>query len=443
MNGLYQLSIHSRLIGLFVVGSMVGAMINWAVYQLGFTLRAISPWSAQPENAPPRRLVDFLPIFGWLFIRRESALWGRGYWVRPMFVEFVSGLMFAGLYWWEVAQLGLYPIGSLPEGVPPTGDVLDTLHLQFAAHIVLFCLMLAATLIDIDDQIIPDSITLPGTLLAMTLAAAHPWALLPERLEILGNGRQYVHFLTLASPGEWSPWLNGQWDKTPVVIGVACLWLWCFALLPRRWRGRRGFGAALNVMTARIARDPFSKLVLLIGLVASAQIYLFWKLGPPHWEGLLSALVGMMVSAGIVWVVRLVGALVLRREAMGFGDVTLMAMIGALLGWQASVVVFFAAPFFAIIYALSRLVLRGEREIPYGPFLCASAALVVVGWSRVWTVAREFLLAYGETLGRSWWFLPAMLVAATVMLAALLGFVQWLKGALGPKSAQPRPPSPA
>lgn len=443
MNSFYQLSMAARLIGLFVVGSMVGGLINWSIYQLGLNLRAISPWSPQPADAPPRRLIDFVPIFGWLFLRRETPLWGPGYWIRPLVMELLAGGIFAGLYWWEVGQLGLYPANSLPSGVSPTDEVLHTLHLQFAAHIALFCLMLAATFIDIDDQIIPDGVTLPGTLLALTLAAAHPWALLPDRIELLGNGRQYVHFLTLASPAEWSPWFNGQWDRTPVVIGFACYLLWCFALLPRRWRGRRGAGVALNVMSARIARDPFSKLVLLIGLVGSVQIYLFWRLGPPHWEGLLSALVGMMVSAGIVWVVRLVGALVLRREAMGFGDVTLMAMIGAVLGWQAGVVVFFAAPFFAIVYALFRLVFRGEREIPYGPFLCAAAAAVVVGWSRLWQVMREFLLIYGDTLGRSWWFLPAMLLAAVVLLAVLLGIVQWLKASFRPKTAQPGPPSAA
>ena len=40
-------------------------------------------------------------------------------------------------------------------------------------------------------------------------------------------------------------------------------------------------------------------------------------------------------------VVRVLGSQVLRREAMGFGDVTLMAMIGAFLGWQAAVLTFF------------------------------------------------------------------------------------------------------
>ena len=59
------------------------------------------------------------------------------------------------------------------------------------------------------------------------------------------------------------------------------------------------------------------------------------------WAALLTALVGLVAGGGIVWVVRLIGAVALRREAMGFGDVTLMAMVGAFVGWQASLIVFF------------------------------------------------------------------------------------------------------
>ena len=55
---------------------------------------------------------------------------------------------------------------------------------------------------------------------------------------------------------------------------------------------------------------------------------------------------------GLTWSVRFLGTLAFRREAMGFGDVTLMAMIGAFLGWQAAVLTFFLAPFFGLAHAL-------------------------------------------------------------------------------------------
>ena len=42
-----------------------------------------------------------------------------------------------------------------------------------------------------------------------------------------------------------------------------------------------------------------------------------------------------------MWAVRIIGTLTLRQEAMGFGDVTLMAMIGAFTGWQSTLLIFF------------------------------------------------------------------------------------------------------
>ena len=59
---------------------------------------------------------------------------------------------------------------------------------------------------------------------------------------------------------------------------------------------------------------------------------------------------------------------------MGFGDVTLMMMVGAFLGWQAGVVIFFLAPFAGLVVGVLQLVLRRDDEIPYGPFLCLAHA---------------------------------------------------------------------
>ncbi len=88
---------------------------------------------------------------------------------------------------------------------------------------------------------------------------------------------------------------------------------------------------------------------------------------------------------------------VFRREAMGFGDVTLMGMIGAFLGWQAAVLTFFLAPFLGLAHAAWKLLkylkkrisggqLSGaDREIPYGPYLSMAAATLFFLWK--WIVA--------------------------------------------------------
>ena len=77
---------------------------------------------------------------------------------------------------------------------------------------------------------------------------------------------------------------------------------------------------------------------------------------------------------------------------MGLGDVTLMGMIGAFLGWQAAVLTFFLAPFLGLTHAAWKLMtylgkrLSGrqlssaDREIPYGPYLSMAAASLLFVW---------------------------------------------------------------
>jgi leader peptidase (prepilin peptidase)/N-methyltransferase len=115
------------------------------------------------------------------------------------------------------------------------------------------------------------------------------------------------------------------------------------------------------------------------------------------WEGFLVGLIGLLVGGGLTQGVRLLGSAALRREAMGFGDVTLMAMIGSFLGRQAAVLTSFLAPFFGLFHAMTKLIsyigkrLSGraagsaDREIPFGPYLSMAALALLVSWPWVWS----------------------------------------------------------
>ena len=115
-----------------------------------------------------------------------------------------------------------------------------------------------------------------------------------------------------------------------------------------------------------------------------------------HWQGFWAGISGLVVGMGLTQFVRKSAGFVFRREAMGFGDVTLMGMIGAFMGWQAAVLTFFLGPFFGLGHASWRLfrflkkwitggqLSTADRELPYGPYLSMAAATLFFLWPWVW-----------------------------------------------------------
>ena len=104
----------------------------------------------------------------------------------------------------------------------------------------------------------------------------------------------------------------------------------------------------------------------------------------PGWTGweradaVLLGLLGAAVGGGLIFVTRLLGTWAFKKEAMGIGDIYLMAAIGGALGWEAAVLVFLTAPFLGLAYGLWHLVRKHDSEVPYGPFLGLAAGVVML-----------------------------------------------------------------
>jgi len=72
-----------------------------------------------------------------------------------------------------------------------------------------------------------------------------------------------------------------------------------------------------------------------------------------------------------------------ETESMGGGDVKLLAMIGAFLGWQRALLTFFIAPFLGIIIGIINLLIKKDHTIPYGPFLSLAAFLSLFWFDKI------------------------------------------------------------
>jgi leader peptidase (prepilin peptidase)/N-methyltransferase len=103
--------------------------------------------------------------------------------------------------------------------------------------------------------------------------------------------------------------------------------------------------------------------------------------------GLVQSLAGLAVGFGSLWSVSVIGKLVLKKDAMGFGDVKLMGALGAFLGWQSVIFIVFVSSLLGTIVGVS-LIAIGKKEwqskIPFGPYISLAAILWVLGGFRLW-----------------------------------------------------------
>jgi leader peptidase (prepilin peptidase)/N-methyltransferase len=102
----------------------------------------------------------------------------------------------------------------------------------------------------------------------------------------------------------------------------------------------------------------------------------------PLWLVVLGGvLMGYLIAGGVVWAVRIGGSIAFGKEAMGLGDVHMMAAVGACLGWIDPTIAFFMAAFVGVAYAGIALIFKDKltKAMPYGPFLAIATLMVVLG----------------------------------------------------------------
>jgi len=115
--------------------------------------------------------------------------------------------------------------------------------------------------------------------------------------------------------------------------------------------------------------------ITLPGIVIGLTVSLFFE------PGLVNSLVGVAVTwVGLLGVAKLYYR-IRGEQGLGMGDVKMLAMIGAFLGWQLALITLFLASVFGSITSIGILVLGfGDRRyaLPLGSFLAVSAILVTL-----------------------------------------------------------------
>ena len=359
---------------LFAFGASVGSFLNVVAYRLPVGRSVVSPPSRCPQCGWRLSWHENLPIIGWILLRGRCR--GKISIQYPA-IELLVAMLFVVTYFaffWPPRETWMTEIG----GTRWTRSQLAGAWPAYLVMVSLLSGLVAATLVDARTFLIPAGITT-----TMTIVAVGGWL-------IQGTLASRISDPTLF------PLPLAGWTTIFVTLGgllgtvVACQLLWS-------GRIRRSFADYDDYVKEDepLAEYPHGRremrheLAFLFPILAGGL--LGWGLAvtlslestPPRLLEILGAvLLGWFVGGGLVWGVRILGTLGFGREAMGMGDVHLLAAIGAALGWMDPIKIFFLAPFLALGWiAISRLIAklvrREGRELPYGPHLAAATMLVV------------------------------------------------------------------
>jgi len=228
-------------------GACIGSFLNVVIYRLPLGQSIVSPPSRCPQCGYRLKWYDNLPIFGWLLLGGRCRNCKNPISIQYPLVELITALLFVLVVW-------ATPLGPL-----------------MVSRLLFVCILIALFGIDLEHQILPNSITLPG-----------------------------------------------------IVAGV------------------------------------------LMSFIA-----------PPGWR---DALLGVLLGAGILYAIAGAYYLWRREEGLGMGDVKMLAMIGAFLGWKAVLVTMVLSSFSGAVIGLALIAAqRGGMKLalPFGTFLALGALVAM------------------------------------------------------------------
>ena len=330
----------------FVLGAAIGSFLNVCIYRLPRDLSVNQPRrSFCPSCQKPIPWQQNLPLLSWLLLRGKCANCGSRIAFRYFAVELLTALLFLAVWLafpWPIALV----------------------------YWVFVSLLVVATFIDFEHFIIPDEITIGGTVAGVLASVALPalmgedsrWRALAQSLGAAALGYVLLWIvleagkkafgkkrIRLKAPTQFS-WVRDGDDAEFVVGEERGLWSDHFA--------RESDLMLLHCSEAQVDARRFENLTLHL-----------------HYNRLSIGEESFPLDQ-VDRISGVVHELEIPREAMGRGDLKFLAAIGAFLGWRAVLCSIFAGSLAGSVVGLTSLLL-GRREwsakIPFGPYLALGA----------------------------------------------------------------------
>lgn len=356
-----------------IFGLLVGSFSNVLIWRLPRKESIAFPPSHCPKCDHALSPLDLVPVFSWLFLRGKCRYCKTPISPRYPIIETLSGLGYA-------LMMFLFPYGTY--GLVAVGLML------------LFTILLVGSAIDIDTYTLPDELTIPSIGFGIIFAFIHQTMginadgvlSIQEALYGAMFGAGLLALVDLLGSLIMRRFKERQYPDFPIGYQQIALGLLVGAWAGPVWAlGAATLSMALNLIRGKLVRLPES--VLILGFFVS--LVLKSTSGPELVQFLGQALAGtgaVAILAGIYWWVHRLIIPESEEEAdapfdpiaMGFGDVKLMAGIGAFLGWQAVLFTLAIATVVGALFGLLQMLRQKENRIKFGPFLAVGAVIYLI-----------------------------------------------------------------
>lgn len=377
---------------LFLFGACIGSFLNVVICRMPRGESIVLPGSHCLACGRSIRWHDNIPLLSWVILRGRCRFCGVSISPRYLIIEFLTAVLVVGLY------VALYML-HLREN---TGEFLDSWPF-FVAHAALLCGLLACSVIDIRYWLVPLEVCWFVSAVGIVSNTLSPVPnLVPPVNPTLGGicvgasvGLVLANLLLRRGwilpsfiDAEGRP--DNPMDHPPVPLDEP-------PPSPKQEKAKPkqvAITSAHGVNPRReILREVLFLLPVLLGGATAWAMLTYWPTARQGWldlhalaggrvglhlHGLFGSVFGFFVGGGLIWAMRIFGTLGFGKEAMGLGDVHLMAAVGAVTGWIVPTMAFFLAPIFGLLWALYLLARRGQVELPYGPWLSAGALAAIL-----------------------------------------------------------------
>ena len=332
----------------FVLGAAIGSFLNVGIYRLPRDISVNKPRrSFCPACNAPIPWQQNIPLVSWLFLRGRCAKCGAKIAFRYFGVELLTALLFLAVWEffpWQVA----------------------------IAYWVFISILVVATFVDLEHFIIPDQITIGGTIAG--IAASF---IVPELMSADSRVAALVRSALAAALGYVILWIVLEGGK--IAFGKKRIQL--DGPTPFSWT-RRGDDADFSVGEERsVWSDYFARekdRLLLRCDEAKIDNRVFGNEVLEFHYNRVRVGAEEFVLDTVDQISGIVQELEIPREAMGRGDLKFLAAIGAFLGWRGVLFSIFAGSVAGSVVGLGTLLI-GKRvwsaKLPFGPYLAFGALI--------------------------------------------------------------------